>query len=279
VDVPPDGFWFTSRAILQPLDGSGIEIPALGDKSLGGEIAPSYGFAGPVPVAIVAQPQPADGPRPIGFGLWGDSVAEGQNDAARPNESRHFGWMARAAAGLGAGYTQLSKSGHAVLQELAPDVMDRKLAMLVGCTHIITNFGSNDFGAKQQSFAQASRNITTFVARLRERGHAITLCTILPRTDAANSGRLYPGGDTPATIEHLMAFNAWLRTDPLRTGVFDATAIAAAPEDPRRWRSDLGRPTDDGVHPKPPIHEALAAAFVSYARARILVSTSESTIV
>jgi hypothetical protein len=200
--------------------------------------------------------------RPIaGLQFVGDSNMSGRGDAPVNGGNAYLGWNARGAVAAGIGWTRTSLSGQTWSDFLTPERQVRRMYASEGATHVLCNYSTNDItGGATLSDLQS--RATTVAAMVHECGLKFVLCTIFPRTDAANSGGFY-GSDTATQVQLVRDYNAWVRTRPFGDTIFDLSKYAVDPAAIDRWRSDLGTPTTDGLHPAPVIHAACASGFAA----------------
>ncbi len=121
------------------------------------------------------------------------------------------------------------------------------------CTHVISEFGSNDIYVRGDSVATLKTSLTTLYALYP--GKTIFQTTITPRTTSSDSwatlvNQTIVSGDTSR-----VTFNTDLRAGTFgpNGGKFDLTAALESSQDSGKWK--VGGPcspwTADGIHPNP----------------------------
>lgn len=106
-----------------------------------------------------------------------------------------------------------------------------------------------------QTAAQIITNLLNFKALLAPSGTKLVVNTIPPLTNAANTAK-NPGHPTNIWAERT-TLNTYIRTNGgVGHGFIDIAAMTEAGTT-SLWRTDLGTPTVDGVHPEKVIHDAL----------------------
>lgn len=262
--VPTGGKWtLHERLVFYASPGNRYETPAT-DKTLSGSISGTVSHA-TIPSYVMSVTGIPDSTAEFPtIALDGDSISVGAGEATATIEQ---GFMVRALQN-NYGWVHLGQSGGSYSQKWSTTGKQlrrwqRRSIMLQGVTHMLCNNGTNDIGTAQNNTAEATIGFAEQQqADLAKRGIVMIPMTIMPRTDAANSGGFY-STDTVTQWNRRDTFNAWVRTNPFGTGYFDASAFAEDPVDHNKWRSDLGSPTADGLHPAPAIHAAVAAGLLA----------------
>lgn len=108
-------------------------------------------------------------------------------------------------------------------------------------THIILALGTNDL-ASGRTDVQFLADVATFVSYMAKRNIKVIVCTVPPRTDASNAAAVAGHAAYLQNVNNAIKSNYGAR-------VFDFNATLSAPGNPLLWRTDLGSPTTDGVHP------------------------------
>jgi hypothetical protein len=215
------------------------------------------------PISIQARPSTrytAAGQPVVAVVYNGDSIFAGQGDT--DSGQGYMGYAARGLFAAGIPSTRRAQGGM-LASEWGTEARRLKwFTGIGGCTHMLCDLGTNDItAAVSLSTLQASHQ--TIAAAATFRGIKYVPCTLLPRTDAANTTAR--SGDTAALIQLRADFNAWIRTNPFGNGYFDADAVARDAGNPNLWRTDLGTPTADGLHPATVVHTALGTALAAAA--------------
>lgn len=207
------------------------------------------------PVAILGRPAKFGGSQRIA--ILADSIGSNgvgsstQYVTTNSVQSAYLGFIQRA---LQANYAW-TNLGHAGLNlstitGAAPAVAARYFAPIqdAGITHVILELGTNDLAAPRTD-TQFLADVASFVSMMAKRNIKVIICTLPPRTDSGNTT------PTSATSTYLAAVNSALKST-YGGRVFDFNAAVSQPGNALLWRTDLGTPTTDGVHPS----EALTAA-------------------
>lgn len=267
VDEPVAGAFWQSEYLFVNNGGIATNTGALGtpvaDLSLSGTIANSNVQREVFPPIMVLG-TPLAGASPRSIGIMSDSIGVGTGDA---DTTRDVGWMCKGLK-LNYAYAHFGQASYSMsLQDPSGNTqaLARKFTrdlMLRGSTHVISNLGTNDISpGTNRTTAQVQALMTGIAVECAARGIKFIPCTLLPRTDGANSGG-FAGTDTQVQRDRINEINAWIRTDPFGNGFFDAHSFAAMPGSPHRWRADLGTPCDAaGVHPTTAVANAIAAGF------------------
>jgi lysophospholipase L1-like esterase len=248
-EVPPAGKWPLCSVMTDGNTGSGQEQGnALPDKSHGGAIAiegeePSW----LPPLSLTGEP--ADPAGCAAIGILGDSISVGANDStysefhgfAQRALARNWGWI-----NLGESGYQLSSFGYAAGRQWRWKAMP-------ALTHVFTNLGTNDLSQKQ-TLPSMQYSLKTINSSLRPLGIGLIPATLTPRTDAGNAGPR--ATDAPDVLAVRQGYNRWIRSNPLGHGFVDLAAVTEAGLT-GRWRTDLGTPTIDGIHPSTALHTAM----------------------
>lgn len=194
----------------------------------------------------------------------GDSVAAaGGNDSLELISGMNFtGWAARA---MGSTYA-FANVGHAglSLQTLAAESIAVRAMRLSGIfgsgfTHVIQALGTNDF-VSSDTAATSLTNLQNQVDMYAAAGIKSILTTPPPRTNAGNTTEQAAGiyAKRQAFITGVYALAAARNLQ-----VFDTSGLWSDPSNPMLWRTDLGTPTSDGVHPNPVLHTLAKTAFLA----------------
>lgn len=99
--------------------------------------------------------------------------------------------------------------------------------------------------------------LNAYKAELDPQGIKLIPFTILPRTNAANNAKV--NTDSAMVWTYIQNINATLRANNgVGYGLMDVNKIARDPNNVNLWRTDLGPPANDGIHPEAVIHNVLA---------------------
>jgi surface protein len=194
---------------------------------------------------------------PFGFEILGDSISvDGSNDGWLYNQ----GYPQRALSSASMPWVNNGASGYSMINHIvdwgatAEQRARRRLASAVGVKYCLCALGVNDF-----SSGRTASNLQDDYLALKAEYDAVGIklipVTLLPNTDAGNTA-------PSANASKVATFNAWLRlNNGVGYGYFDANAVARDSVSTNLWRTDLGTPTTDGIHPEAVIHDALTDAL------------------
>ncbi|MFO1055947.1 MAG: SGNH/GDSL hydrolase family protein [Dongiaceae bacterium] len=247
--VPAGGRWPLTSVLCDSTTGSGQEEGnSLPDKTRSGSI-PNVGTAYSFlpPLAVTAEP--ADPAGCAAIGILGDSIAVGANDSSR---TEYRGFAQRALANRW-GWINLAEAGYALGSYSNTALRQWRWHAMPGLTHVFTNLGTNDLGAGA-ALGIMQTNLRTIAHSLDGLGIRLIPATLAPRTNAGNSG---PRASDPAAAwATRRSYNAWLRGNPTGHGFVDLAAVTESGAT-GLWRTDLGPPSTDGIHPGPALHTAM----------------------
>lgn len=247
--VPAAGKWPRYSVMTDGNSGSGQEQGnALRDKSHGGGIAiPGQAASWLPPLSLTGEP--ADPAGCAAIGILGDSISVGANDStysefhgfAQRALAHNWGWINLGEAGY-----QLSSFGYASGRQWRWKAMP-------ALTHVFTNLGTNDLSQKL-SLASMQSSLKAINSSLWPLGIKLIPATLTPRTDAGNAG---PRATDAANVFAVrQGYNSWIRSNPLGHGFVDLAAVTEAGST-GLWRTDLGAPSVDGIHPNTALHTAM----------------------
>ncbi len=124
-----------------------------------------------------------------------------------------------------------------------------------GVTHILLALGTNDMAWGGETTATMIESLNAFLTEAHRRGFSVVTCTLPPKTDITNTTEL------AESAAKRSGYNAYIKTLP---SYFDVAAYSEAGST-GLWRTDLGTPTTDGVHPTGVVHNAIRDALISAA--------------
>lgn len=211
------------------------------------------------PTAAYAIPAAAPStPRVVGLG---DSIVTSANDTT---SGAYIAFMQRA---LGANYpwTVLSQAGYSWGL-----MTGANLAKTYACiegggafTHALAALGTNDFAGGTGATAETIYALMVeHKAYLDAKGIKLIVCTPWPRTNASNNA--IPSGDNAAVWTRIQTLrNLIIANNGVGYGYFDLSLYARDATDVNLWRTDLGSPTSDGIHPNTVIHTAVSTALAA----------------
>ena len=197
--------------------------------------------------------------------LTGDSIASGavtdNSGGTTVNGLSYSGWANRALAQLNCAWTNNGYQGLTVgtiVNESAANQAIRTVAEYNPLNKVkiaILALGTNDLSATTNTttYNQLLANVQTVVARNTANGIKTIVCTATPRTD---------GNNTASSVPYRPQFNAWVRST-YGALCFDVAALTQDATNNELWRTDLGAPTPDGIHPYGVLHTAIMNAFIS----------------
>lgn len=224
---PLTGFYWQSGDCVTA-DGdltAGTGVTGVASPNLASAYVRSY-----APVAVLGTPSVT--PKAV-FGLFGDSIEVGMNDKFN---DVHRGWAERALNGLHP-YVNLSRHteamAHVVPQPFAgtsgsfmPLAYQHKMRLLSGCTHVLTNYGTNPLG---DGTAINQQNWVKFWTDLARRGMKTWQGTIMPRTTSSDRWLTLEGQTTTSGETTRVELNTWLRDGaPLVAGAPVAVGTSGA---------------------------------------------------
>lgn len=191
-------------------------------------------------------------------GIVGDSItAAGNNDGTFGD---YIGWAQR---GIAASYAQVIMGAQGMTLGALMGSATQRDRRFTGMklTHVLCPLGTNDLSGGSTD-AQLYANMMSFKTYLDDLGIKLIPCTLPPRTNAANNAKY--GADSANVWGYRTAYNNTLRVNNgVGYGFFDAAAYMQDANNVDLWRSDLGTPTSDGIHPATLIHTPVAAAFAA----------------
>ena len=239
--------------------------------------------------------------RGIGSGanvlILGDSITRGSGDktgtsgqgdylsGTSPNAPYvnigNVGWVERAIGGRHALFNLSvpSRVTNAYTDALAPGQF--AMVDLAPPTHVVIASGINDVMQSGTTASQVITRVQTLIALCRSRWNN-PVCYVTTLTPVANSsdgwatkanqmlaGTL-PNGTNPnwanltdnTGASGRSFYNAQVRANSLGAdGFIDVAAQVSDPSDGRYWRTDIGIPTGDGIHPSQLMHTQATAAL------------------
>lgn len=235
--------------------GTGLTDRTLTDWTTGTDIHPGYTVHPWLDIITESIPG-----RPSIL-LVGDSITSGGSedgtDGAPVKEYRGY-----AMAGMGADYSWMNGgcAGLKMIEAISytgavqPQYPNR-LGIYAnrGMTHCYMPLGTND----SQSLTGASAYMAMLAdakAKVEALGMKLIVTTLLPRTNAGNTAEYSAG--SAASFEAI-------RQAIFSSGIlyFDAWLYARNAGNTALWRTDLGTPTADGIHPTAAVHAAIETQF------------------
>ena len=185
------------------------------------------------PLAVTGTPRER---KPV-VGILGDSIT---SDGAADWNSEDFGaygWAKGGLADAGIPYVDFGQAALAMRHILASRTMRAQLFASIaasGVTHMFSALVTNDWASGRTS-AQVLADLATLKAELAPLGVKLIPVTSYPKT----------AGDTDTegvagAFASIAAYNAAIRANNgVGDGYYDLAAIAADPNNPNRWRTDL----------------------------------------
>lgn len=231
-------------------DASSGEGVAAGD--LRGRPVPTASAYGYGPWQVLAEAPEADSALLL---VVGDSNGVGFGD--RRGGAEHFGWVRRRFDGR-CDVMNISVSGARLENSMTASQLALRLAQVQWSspTTVLTALGTNDIRCGVPGVAEVRERMLNHWGVLATVAPCLIATTVPPATTSTDgwrtleAQRLDHGNDTRRII------NDWLRTVPAPLdAVFDLAAAVEA--EPGLWRPGM---TEDGVHPSPEGHAAIAAA-------------------
>lgn len=193
--------------------------------------------------------------------IMSDSIgSDGSNDGFQ----YETGWSQKLFDAIGIPFTNNGASGNSLVIQVQSygstaaekarrdkSMMDNS-AMFVHCA-----LATNDF-ASGRTNAQIYADMLTMKARCDAAGAKLIVSTCYPRTDPTNTVK--NAADSVNVWTYRRNLNDTIRANNgVGYGYFDVAAACQDPVSIDLWRSDLGTPTNDGVHPNAVIHDAIVA--------------------
>lgn len=233
---------------------SGLTLKAFSGQIIG-RISPKL-LCGPA--AIVGTPVGT----PTGHRLYivGNSITSGSADTAGANV---IGFAQRAAQASGLPWAIASQEGYSWTRLAQAGPRARTLSAAAGATIALCFLNTNDIASGRTS-AQIRADMQSFKTALEPFGITkLIVSTCFPRTNAANDAESGAG-----TWTRLNQLNADIRAgNGIGDGFFDINLYTRSAGNNNLWRSDLGVPTADGIHPYPVIHNVLTTELTAYINA------------
>lgn len=194
----------------------------------------------------------------------GSSSAQGVGDT---QQAPYYvpGYLARSLCAAKIPYFNCSESGETAVNFLADGAAKRrKLIALCNATHSINTYGSNDIGAGA-TYADVVIRLQRIEKVLRGFGTEPYFCTYTPATTSTDAWATVANQTVQSPIRHQLS--DWLR-ESSGFNIIDLEAasdsgLASGSTYTGKWRVDLGKPTTDGLHGTPALHQAIAAS-ISY---------------
>lgn len=202
----------------------------------------------------------------LAFEIMGDSASyDGSNDTYAYNT----GWSQRALHAAQIPFIGNGASGNSLAIQIetwgstAAQQARRKLVRANGAiSHVLCGLCTNDF-ASGATDAQVLARLATLKTQMDALGIKTIPVTSMPRTNSANNAKY--GADSVNLWTYRRNFNDAIRANNgVGYGYFDSALYTQDPGNIDLWRTDLGTPTSDGIHPDPVIHTALADAAATY---------------
>lgn len=141
------------------------------------------------------------------------------------------------------------------------------LSSSAGANLFMTFLGVNDIrsGRTSAEVRAAMQSLKDDLVALYGPGAKLIVSTIWPVTNAANDAE---EAASPGVWTRLNQMNADIRANNgIGDGYFDINMIARDPTNNNLWRTDLGTPHSDGVHPSAVIHTAVATELTAFLNA------------
>lgn len=197
----------TQSIVTALFDGSGISEGCVAGNNVidSGTIAPAIANAFG-PTAILGKP--ASGTRQPSVLIAGDSIAA-ETNIVTPGDTSY---MTRACMLAGYATTRISEGGERLFQIIASSTSWKRLRHARHCTHVISNYGTNDIYASVRSLAQLKADTLAMCGMWRNLGLKAFQCTVLPRPTSTD-GFMTLANQTIASapLEAVRTgFNDWL---------------------------------------------------------------------
>lgn len=230
-------------------DASSGEGVAVGD--LRGRAVPTASVYGYGPWQLLAE-GPTAGSLLL---VVGDSNGVGFGD--RRGGAEHFGWVRRRFDGR-SDVMNISVSGARLENSMTPAQLALRLAQVQWSlpTTVITALGTNDIRCGGPGVEEVRERMLNHWGVLATVAPHLIATTVPPATTSIDGWHTLEGQRLDHGNATRLIINDWLRTVPAPLdAVFDLAAAVEA--EPGLWRPRL---TEDGVHPSPEGHAAIAEA-------------------
>lgn len=258
-DIPEGSTFYTRTWVSVATDGvdtvpQHLLLDAAADgKAIGNVVTSTGGMTaasterGYGPSAIIGIPDRDDA---IAFGLYGDSIVTSPSSIGWPINlvEPDYGYIIASRPTATAAGLETS-SGNVY-----------RLRYVQFCTHVIMNFGTNDFNGAE-SYSAVIARFQDLWERIKSAGAEVYHSTTLPRTSSTDSWAT-TGNQTPVSANSYNTkranFNASLRNGEFPVRVLDIAAAAeTASASSGVWKAAY---TADGIHPNTTSRDAMVAA-------------------
>ncbi len=172
-----------------------------------------------------------------------------------------YGWAQMGLTGAGLPWVNCGTEGKPRLlwvnSQAALDEHERVLDLMMqyGVTHALDCLGINDMAYGGETTASMLENLDRLKVLCNLRGIELIPTTLPPKTKAGNSAEL------DESVAKRSGYNTAVRA---MSKYFDV-ALYSEDGSTGLWRTDLGTPTNDGIHPTAVIHKAIRDAFIAAA--------------
>lgn len=204
--------------------------------------------------------------RKLAFEIMGDSAsADGSNDSFAYNT----GWSQKGLHAAQIPFVTNGASGNSLAIQIeswgstAAQQARRKLVRANGAiSHVLCGLCTNDF-ASGATDAQVLARLATLKTQMDAIGVKVIPVTSMPRTNPANNAKY--SADSVNLWTYRRNFNDAIRANNgVGYGYFDSALYTQDPGNIDLWRTDLGTPTSDGIHPSSAVHSAMSNAFQTF---------------
>lgn len=190
--------------------------------------------------------------------IMGDSISSDGSDDGFLDDS---GYTQRGLVTAGIPFTNNGASGNSLIFQLeswasTPEMKARRLKAHAdkAVSHVICGLCINDF-ASGATDASILGHLSQLKTILDQDGIKLIPITCYPWTNGANNAA--PNPNVWARRRNLN--NTLRANNGVGYGLLDIASVCQDPNNIDLWRTDLGTPTTDGVHPRGIIHDVLAA--------------------
>ncbi len=269
ITVSSGQYWPTGGLYKQSTDGveHGVGIT---DKTTSGTIPLNVVDSYYGPAAVLATPAAPAAARAVL--IVGDSIPDGTGDSFTDGLG-DWGYVYRAVWGAGFAGVRAEKGGEAAQSWAVYNTggvggypVPIREMFAACCTHAVVEYGINDLGSNNRTFAQLQADVATICNRLMDKGVVPVLTTLTPRATSTDSFATL-GNQTPlaALATTRPAYNDWVRAGGPGGGVrvWDVTPACESSLDSGKWvvTGAANYATTDGIHPTAAIHAAMAATL------------------
>ena len=201
--------------------------------------------------------------------IIGSSSAQGVGDTNNTNQNTDFcrGYLARSLKRAKIPYINTSISGETGTNFLGNGGAKRRMLLgMCNFTHAVSTYGSNDIGGAVITTDAGMQSLLQNLNKLMKGWGAIPhLCTFTPATSSTDAWATTANQTVLSPLRQ--SANTWLLSNSSTYNIIDlekwsdSGRVLGQPST-GKWRVDLGKPTNDGLHGQPQIHNAIASGII-----------------